>query len=59
MEKNIEQALINIRIVIGNARMTDGEHTQLKNDINMIEKELKRIEEWTEEGTKPEKKKDK
>lgn len=41
MKKQIEQALNNIRIVVGNARMTDGEHMQLKNDINMIIEELK------------------
>lgn len=40
MKKNIEQALTNIRIVIGNARMTFEEHRQLQDDIDMLAGEL-------------------
>jgi hypothetical protein len=40
MKKELERAINNIRIVVGNARMTEKEHDQLKNDINIIIEEL-------------------
>lgn len=48
MKKQIEQALVNIRIVIGNARMTFEEHRQLQGDMDMLAGELQSKEQKTD-----------
>lgn len=40
MKEEIQKALMNIRIVVNNARMTFEEHQQLQNDLMLIKNNL-------------------